>query len=427
VLNQELEKIFKSVSGLIQIEDLLKSKWQNQKVVISFSGGKDSFLVALLYYYWSQRFELPKPTLFYLDHCWRDTKEDHVIIQNQSKILGFPLVIDTLDESTLELFSTTNKEEQGREARYLKLKTLFGYYNYAVTGHHVLDYTESLIMHWTRGGGKKSTETLPIFSLIPIKRFLPLVFFKDQELYLCHQIIRDVYPVATDPSNEEERFKRNRIRKNIIPLLNKEGLSSFHLYWNFHSYQILDWNDFDSVEHLSSADHPSLHGMDWLRIPRLTWELASHDKRYSLLLLHLNLLQISSLPKTVFVEFLTQMNKNTEVSQIQTNQVKILCQKTGDIWILKNDSDFYLPPKLISRSETSIEIKWNSQAWNWQIQTNEVLRTALPGDKLYRNGNPKDLWDCLREKGIPSELRKFIPVLATENRVTKMATAALGL
>ena len=62
--------------------------------------------------------------------------------------------------------------------------------------------------------------------------------------------------IFEDESNDSDLYLRNRIRKNIIPLLKKEGLDTQKLYENFHNLESLI---IDKNGNLVKTKIPSFH------------------------------------------------------------------------------------------------------------------------------------------------------------------------
>ncbi len=104
-----------------------------------------------------------------------------------------------------------------------------------MTGHHTKDFSESLFLHLNEG--RRKTCLLHITSVYG-SRFLPLVYFTDEELEILTEYVIQQKMVFEDLSNFDTVFKRNRIRHEILPLLEKENWNHYKTYWNFHEQKI---------------------------------------------------------------------------------------------------------------------------------------------------------------------------------------------
>lgn len=113
-----------------------------------------------------------------------------------------------------------NLEAQLRERRYVFFEdtaTAHGYTKIAL-GHHAEDNAEAVLMHLLRGSGIRGLSGIPpirenrfIRPLIACRRYAILEYLDRHEL-----------PYAHDVSNDDIRFERNRIRHQLLPLLQRD-------------------------------------------------------------------------------------------------------------------------------------------------------------------------------------------------------------
>lgn len=110
----------------------------------------------------------------------------------------------------------SNIEEQLRIIRYRFFERLRKRYDFdtIVTAHTMNDVAETLLINLIRGAGTRG--------LSPFQRPLPLVtrpfvFFQKSEIedFLATEKI----PYRIDRSNTSKRFTRNRVRHELLPLL----------------------------------------------------------------------------------------------------------------------------------------------------------------------------------------------------------------
>ncbi|BDA80063.1 hypothetical protein LPTSP3_g29930 [Leptospira kobayashii] len=286
--------------------------------------------------------------------------------------------------------------------------------SYYVTGHHPRDYFESILLHLTRGGGKNALQTLPPLSP---NRFLPLAFLEDKERLDCYDRIGESYPIYEDESNMDLKFKRNRIRNEVLPLLEKENLNYYSIYWNFHSWDKAEFEEFLSshIDRNSEATSKkdSVKTKHFL-IPHQTWIQSSKDKKKTLIDLHLDLLGFPSVYKAPFEDFVRQTKG--EKAFLQNKLFTIYKSKLGDIWIIDNSSPLFSLP--ISRSEgNDLYIRWNDQERRISNQEGKLsLQIPRPGEKIQVSIGRKEISECLREKKIPFFVRENIPILYYENK-----------
>ena len=132
-----------------------------------------------------------------------------------------------LGSQDVGLFAKTNKmgiEEAARVCRYTFLMSLAEKQGAqaVLTAHHQDDQVETVLMHFLRGSGLnglsgiRPVETLKQFSeSIPLWRPM-LKISKEEILAYCAE--RNIQAFE-DESNQDRRFYRNRLRQEVIPLL----------------------------------------------------------------------------------------------------------------------------------------------------------------------------------------------------------------
>ncbi len=111
---------------------------------------------------------------------------------------GFRVVHVDLDDGA-------NLEARARNARRAALGPD------AMTGHTADDQAETLLLALLRGAGATG-----LGAIGPGRRHPILALRRAETRSLCHQL--DLV-VAEDPSNDDPRFRRNRIRHEVLPLL----------------------------------------------------------------------------------------------------------------------------------------------------------------------------------------------------------------
>lgn len=287
------------------------------------------------------------------------------------------------------------------------------YNSYYVTGHHCRDYFESVLLHLTRGGGKNALQTL---SPLDSRRFLPLTFLEDNERSECYHWMKECYPVYEDESNADAKFKRNRIRNEVLPLLENENINYHSIYWNFHTWETGNFLEFLSSFAEKNSDHPNQIVSNKTKhfiIPHSTWFYCSNSKRKELIDFHLNLLGFPTLYKAPFLDFIRQTEG--ERAFFQNKLFTIYKSKLGDIWILDNSSPLFSAPDW-EQNENNLHIRWNEQ--HRQIPNPDgklSFRNSLPGEKIRFHFGKKEISECLRERKIPFFMRKNIPILFYED------------
>ncbi len=113
-----------------------------------------------------------------------------------------------------------NLQARAREARHAALREAAAKHraSFIALAHHADDRAETVLLRLLRGAGPRGLAVLP-------PRAGPLVrpLIRARKLDVLAHLARHRVPFAQDPSNEDARFLRVRVRKEVLPLL--ESLS----------------------------------------------------------------------------------------------------------------------------------------------------------------------------------------------------------
>ncbi|TGK82381.1 tRNA(Ile)-lysidine synthetase [Leptospira noumeaensis] len=295
-------------------------------------------------------------------------------------------------------------EETGRLVRYHELKKITDKNpSIILTGHHCKDYTESIFLHLTRGGGKKAFYTLPPFDG---ERFLPLVFFEDKELEQLYQFVSQTMRIFEDESNKDPVYKRNRLRMDLLPILEKESWNFHKTYWNFHDRSQLNLQ-FDLKRENIQKPTPHL-----FRIPHETWTSLNLSSKKELIDFHLKLLGHYPLYKSGFDNF--HLQSEGERAFLENKNCFLYKSKFGDLFIIDKKSPAF--KKAVSHREGNfLYIEWNQNKFKLSDPEEKYnLGSWHHGQKIQIRSGNKEISECMRENGIPFFLRTFIPILYFE-------------
>ena len=190
------------------------------RVVGAVSGGADS--MALLHALCSLR-ETLQLQLFvaHLDHGLRvSSAEDARFVQDAAKALKVPVVVERLPVCELCEKQGWSLEEGARHLRYQFLeKTAQKQSAVAVAVAHTADdQAETVLMRFLRGSGLAGLGAIPVKrALGEVSLIRPLLSLWRSEVIEYLKQRRIAY--REDESNRDKRFVRNRIRHELIPLL----------------------------------------------------------------------------------------------------------------------------------------------------------------------------------------------------------------
>ena len=195
-----------------------------QSVLCAVSGGPDSVCLFQVCQYLLNKFNI-KLAIAHVHHGLRanNADRDADFVQNMAEKANLPFHLERVNVYAYQDRHKCCLEEAAREIRYRTLTNMclnFGYQSIAF-GHHADDNAEQILMNIIRGTGPKGlTGIIPkrnISETLPIQIIRPLIHvYRDEiETFLNH--IQQIW--MHDETNENIDFLRNRIRHQLIPIL----------------------------------------------------------------------------------------------------------------------------------------------------------------------------------------------------------------
>lgn len=188
------------------------------EIIVAVSGGADSLcLLHLLHRLCGPGRRYPEVRLHvaHLNHKLRGDAgaRDASTVARIATVWGLPVTLGEIDVPALARQERRSLEDAARAARYRFLREVAQGRPIAVA-HHADDQVETLLLHWLRGGGLAS-----MVGMLPRQQDIirPLLEISHAEtVAYCQQ--HNIVPVE-DASNIDPRFLRNRIRHELLPLL----------------------------------------------------------------------------------------------------------------------------------------------------------------------------------------------------------------
>ena len=203
--------VINKVSYFIAKENLISS--HKEKLLVALSGGADS--VALL------RILLKLGYQCIAAHCnfWLRGKEslrDEEFVTQLCKELKVPLYKTNFDTFAYAKEKSISIEMAARELRYhwfYELKKTTNADSIAIA-HHIDDNIETLLLNLIRGSGIKGLTGIPPRNQDIIR---PLLCLYREEIEDYLKSIGQAF--VTDSTNLETEYTRNKIRLNLLPLM----------------------------------------------------------------------------------------------------------------------------------------------------------------------------------------------------------------
>ena len=197
---------------------------KGKKLLLAISGGIDSMVLLELCH------ELKLDVR--VAHCnfqlrGNESDEDEKFVKSQCEKLDILLFVNHFDT---QKFAETHKlsiQVVARNLRYEWFNTLLinNHYDYILTAHHLDDSLETVLINFTRGSGLDGLTGIPqqngniVRPLLPFSRNEIVTFAKENKVKW-----------REDSSNASDKYLRNKLRHNVIPILkelNPSLLDSF--------------------------------------------------------------------------------------------------------------------------------------------------------------------------------------------------------
>ncbi len=185
----------------------------DKPILLAVSGGIDSMAMAGLFL----QAQLP----FAVAHCnfklrGAEADKDEALVTDWCAYNNIMLHVTSFDTQRVSEESKKGIQETARTLRYEwfdKLLKEHGYKHIA-TAHHADDNAETLLMNLFKGTGIAGLHGIPPVNGNIIR---PLLFAEKEEIR--SYVVQNNIPYRDDASNDSDKYTRNNIRLNILPLI----------------------------------------------------------------------------------------------------------------------------------------------------------------------------------------------------------------
>lgn len=201
------------------LKEIKKYVKPNSALLVACSGGADS--AALTDALWQLEKECGyKITVMHVEHGIRgqEALDDADFVKNFCEKQGIKFVCKHVKAPEYALQNGLSLEDAARRLRY---KELFAYADaaecdYVVTAHQADDQAETVLMQLLRGSGTAGLGGMQTETGRLVRPFL-FVQRSEIEAYCRERWLQ----FCNDSTNEDVRYTRNRIRKELLPYLEK--------------------------------------------------------------------------------------------------------------------------------------------------------------------------------------------------------------
>lgn len=190
--------------GLFQKED---------RILLALSGGVDSVVLAHLFWQTGLKFGVA--------HCnfqlrGADADTDAAFVQALAQELRVPYYTVTFETTKIAEEQGLSIQMAARNLRYSWLEAQRQANGYAAiaTAHHLDDSIETLLYNFTKGCGIHGLQGIPLRNGYVVR---PLLFAHKTDILEFAKANEIAY--REDASNNEDKYARNRIRHQVIPVL----------------------------------------------------------------------------------------------------------------------------------------------------------------------------------------------------------------
>lgn len=194
-------------------------------LVLAVSGGADS--VALLHgvlQIWPE--SKSSILVAHVNHGLRGQEGmlDAELVRRQCELLDVRLKTYAIEPLALTSLAGKSLEEAARDERYKFLAGLAEQNEIAavVTGHHLDDQAETVLFNVVRGTGIRGLRGMPFARKLSDRVSLIRPMLEVPQTDIADFVSKFSIPFRNDASNTDPAFTRNRVRRDLLPYLERE-------------------------------------------------------------------------------------------------------------------------------------------------------------------------------------------------------------
>lgn len=184
-----------------------------KKTMLTVSGGIDSVVMCVLF----NEAKFP----FAIAHCnfqlrGKESDGDEQLVKELGKKYGIEVFVKKFDTKKYAVEKSISIQLAARELRYTWFEELRKEkeFDLIATAHHLNDNIETILLNLTKGTGIRGLRGIPVRQGNIVR---PLLFASREEIENYQQ--QNKLEFREDSSNADDKYTRNKIRHNIIPLL----------------------------------------------------------------------------------------------------------------------------------------------------------------------------------------------------------------
>ena len=199
---------------------------KGKKLLLAVSGGIDSMVL--------MRLCIEMKMDISLAHCnfslrGDESDADEDFVKSQTDKLQIPIFIKKFDTKKIAEKEKSSIQVVARNLRYEWFNTLLinNDYDYILTAHHLDDSLETFLINFTRGSGLNGLTGIPQQNVSIVRPLLP---FSRTEIEIFAK--ENKVEWREDSSNASDKYLRNKLRHDVIPMLKELNPSLLHSFEN---------------------------------------------------------------------------------------------------------------------------------------------------------------------------------------------------
>jgi tRNA(Ile)-lysidine synthase len=406
----------------IRLRDALQPWRSASGWCVALSGGLDSTVLLHLLASLAQREALPPLSAIHIHHGLQaaaDFWPAHC--RELCAALCVPLQVEYV-----QVAPGASLERAAREARYAAFAARLGIGELLLTAQHRDDQAETLLFRLLRGAGVQGLSAMPMSRALGVGQLVrPLLNCSRDELlaYACKHKLAWI----EDPSNADERFSRNYLRRQVLPaLLSRWPQSATNIARSAaHLSEAAQLLDELAQQDISAAQVSTEFA--WLRLPNLALPaLRSLSEPRQRNALRYWLRPLTAMPDSEhWAGWQALRDAALDAAPIWKLAAGGLRRSDERLWWLAGD--WLCSPRPVNvavqgnqqvalPANGSVRIEGQLPAGNWQLGYRQ------PGDQILLPGRGhRDLKRLFNELRVPAFVRDRLPLLRLDNQVVAIA------
>ena len=193
-------------------------EFKGKTVLCALSGGRDSMALLHVLLSMSGAEGFAVAAAHYNHHLRETAQRDEDLVREFCAAGGIPLAVGGGDVRTFARETGTSTEDAARTLRYRFLQETAEELgaDYIATAHHAQDNAETILMNLLRGTGLRGLGGIP-----PVRGRIVRPLLEVSREDIDRYIEANALPYGEDETNADTAYTRNRLRHELLPMLER--------------------------------------------------------------------------------------------------------------------------------------------------------------------------------------------------------------